>query len=59
MVLNRLFEIFDRDQNGAVDQKEFLAGLSVLCHGGRDQKIKVSLFVFCEGKAFIAFRMRT
>ena len=45
-MLNRLFDIFDRDGNGRVDTQEFLAGLSVLCGGDQDTKIQTAFSLY-------------
>jgi Ca2+-binding EF-hand superfamily protein len=53
-VLNRLFDIFDRDGDGLVDSQEFLSGLSVLCHGERDEKIRAAFELYdYDGDNFI------
>lgn len=54
-VLDRLFNIFDQDQNGLVDFSEISGGLSVLCGGDRDEKVQAafSLYDF-NGDGFIS-----
>ena len=38
LVLGRLYDIFDTDDDGVVDFTELSTGLSVLCGGNRDEK---------------------
>ncbi|RAW38367.1 hypothetical protein PC110_g5374 [Phytophthora cactorum] len=54
-VIDGLFDLFDRDNSGAVDFGELASGLSVLCGGTKDQKVEVafSLFDF-NGDGFIS-----
>jgi len=40
LVLSRLFTVFDKDSNGVVDFSELISGLSVLCGGSHDDKIR-------------------
>ena len=44
--LGMLFDLFDRDGNGLVDIQELLSGLSVLCGGERDDKIRAAFELF-------------
>jgi Ca2+-binding EF-hand superfamily protein len=55
VVLERLFDIFDSDNNGVVDFSDMASGLSVLCSGSRDAKAKAvfSLYDF-NGDGFIS-----
>ncbi|CAH0480583.1 unnamed protein product [Peronospora belbahrii] len=54
-VVDSLFDLFDRDDSGAVDFGEVASGLSVLCGGTKDQKVETafSLFDF-NGDGFIS-----
>ncbi|KAF1780263.1 EF-Hand 1, calcium-binding site [Phytophthora cactorum] len=54
-VIDGLFDLFDRDNSGAVDFGELASGLSVLCGGTKDQKVEAafSLFDF-NGDGFIS-----
>ncbi|CAI5744362.1 unnamed protein product [Peronospora destructor] len=59
-VIDSLFDLFDRDGNEAVDFVELASGLSVLCGGTKDQKVKAafSLFDF-NGDGRISFNEMT
>lgn len=43
---NFLFDLFDSDRNGIVDQKELISGLSILCKGTRASKLQLVFNVF-------------
>ena len=54
--MNRLglFDLFDVDGSGAVDLNELSAGLSVLCGGGREEKVEAAFAMFdFDGNGFI------
>lgn len=55
VVADRLFDVFDRDGNGQIDFSELAGGLSVLCKGARDAKVRAafSLYDF-NGDGFIS-----
>jgi len=59
-LLDRLFDVFDEDGNGLVDFEE-LCGVSVLCAGDRNDKIRAAFSVFdYNNDGFISFEeMRT
>lgn len=40
---DRLFGIFDQDQDGTVDFSELMAGLSILCKGDPEEKLRCKL----------------
>ena len=44
--LDTLFDVFDYDGNGIVDNRELLSGLSIVCGGASDAKIKAA-FALC------------
>ncbi|KAL4176746.1 hypothetical protein KRP22_001687 [Phytophthora ramorum] len=46
LILNRLFVIFDEDHNGAVDFCELSSGLSVLCGGSREEKVRAAFSLY-------------
>lgn len=46
-LINRLYDAFDSDQNGLVDFIELASGLTLLCQGSRDSKIR-SAFQLCD-----------
>jgi len=55
LILNRLFSIFDQDQTGKVDYQELVSGLSVLCGGNREDKIRAAFALFdFNGDGFIS-----
>merc|ERR1712139_602547 len=39
-VQQAVFDLFDRDDNGVVDMMELICGISLLCQGTEDDKIK-------------------
>ena len=44
----RLFAALDTDGNGVVDNNELIAGLSVLCAGSNDEKIRAAFMLYGE-----------
>ncbi|CAE7805013.1 Frq1, partial [Symbiodinium sp. KB8] len=46
MITNRLFDVFDSDGNGVIDASELAAGLSVLCGGSREDKVKAAFDLY-------------
>ena len=48
-MLYRLFDVFD-DGDGVVDRKLFFSGLTVLCDGERDSKIRAAFDLYDEDK---------
>lgn len=46
LVLDRLFDLFDRDNEGRVDASELAAGLCLLCGGPRDHKLHTAFMLF-------------
>lgn len=45
-VKNAVFDLFDRDDNHVVDLMELICGISLLCGGSEDEKIKAVFDVF-------------
>lgn len=45
-VIERLFVIFDSDQNGIIDHKELASGLSVLCAGSKEDKVRAAFTLY-------------
>lgn len=41
----RLFAIFDQDQDGTVDFSELMSGLSILCKGDPEEKLRRTLLL--------------
>lgn len=56
-VLNRLFDIFDTNNDGVCNFVEFATGLSVLCVGDREEKIKAAFSLYDENEV-CCFRER-
>ena len=55
LVLARLFDLFDTNGDGRVDFAELASGLSVLCGGSRDDKVKAAFQLFdFNGDGFIS-----
>lgn len=55
IVADRLFDVFDRDGNGKIDFSELASGLSVLCKGARDAKVKAAFRLYdFNGDGFIS-----
>ena len=50
VVLERMFDIFDSNDDGVVDAAEFLSGLSVLVGGERDAKIRAAFDMYDYNK---------
>jgi len=47
-ILNSLFEFFDLDGNGTVDVNEIMVGLSIICGGSLDDKMRVAFDLIDE-----------
>jgi len=47
-VINAVFDLFDRDDNGVVDMMELICGASLLCTGSEEDKIHAVFNVFDE-----------
>ena len=45
-VVASLFKVFDSNGNGSVDSRELASGISVLCAGQRDEKIRAAFSLF-------------
>jgi len=59
-VISRLFEIFDEDGNGVVDARELASGLSILCSGSRDEKVRSAFSLFdYNGDGYISLEEMT
>lgn len=55
VVADRLFDVFDRDHDGRIDFSELASGLSVLCKGARDAKVKAAFRLYdFNGDGFIS-----
>jgi Ca2+-binding EF-hand superfamily protein len=52
---DRLFATFDADGNGVVDHTELLTGISVLCAGSQDDKVR-AMFELYGGCPFFSSR---
>lgn len=54
-IQHAVFDLFDRDDNGVVDMLELICGLSMLCAGDQEEKIRAVFSVFDEnGDGFIS-----
>lgn len=42
----RLFDLFDKNKDGVIDIKEFIAGFSVLCRGTEEEKMDLTFKAF-------------
>ena len=59
-VIPRLFDMFDTDTNGVVDFKELASGLSVLCGGSREDKVRIAFQLYdYDGDGVITFAEMT
>ncbi len=45
-VLDELFDTFDADHSDSVDMTELASGLSLLCGGSRDEKIRAAFELY-------------
>jgi Ca2+-binding EF-hand superfamily protein len=55
VVVERLFQIFDENNDGSVDFSEFASGISVLCGGSRDEKVENAFALYdYNGDGFIS-----
>ena len=45
ILLDRLYSLFDKDGNGTVDWKEFAFGMSLVCAGDREKRLRVAFDV--------------
>lgn len=46
VIADRLFDVFDTDQDGQIDFSELASGLSVLCKGARNAKVKAAFRLY-------------
>lgn len=46
MLVDRIFELFDKDNNGLVDFNELASGLSVLCGGSQTDKVRAAFNLY-------------
>ena len=54
VILKRVFDIFDKDGNGLIDHAELVAGLSVLCGGSSQSKVRTAFNMFdANGDGYI------
>jgi len=54
-VKHAVFDLFDRDDNGVVDNMELICGISLLCQGSEEDKIHAVFDIFDEnGDGFIS-----
>ena len=49
-IFNTQSEIFDSDESGSIDFREFVTGLSVLLKGSFDEKIDCTYSMFIDFK---------
>ena len=60
MLCKSLFEMFDTDENGVVDFSELASGLSILCRGSRDDKVRAAFSLYdANGDGFISLEEMT
>jgi Ca2+-binding EF-hand superfamily protein len=54
-IVAQLFELFDEDGNGYVDHAEMASGLSVLCGGSREDRVRAAFSLYdTDGNGFIS-----
>eukprot|EP00927_Polykrikos_kofoidii_P014101 TRINITY_DN1614_c0_g2_i1.p1 TRINITY_DN1614_c0_g2~~TRINITY_DN1614_c0_g2_i1.p1 ORF type:complete len:352 (-),score=58.29 TRINITY_DN1614_c0_g2_i1:131-1108(-) len=54
-ICHGVFDLFDRDGNGAVDMMEIISGVSLLCEGSEDDKVHAVFEIFDrDGDGFIS-----
>ncbi|KAF0720340.1 Aste57867_395 [Aphanomyces stellatus] len=60
MFLDRLFQLFDANQDGWVDFSELTAGLSILCAGSKEDKVQAAFTLFdFNGDGYISLEEMT
>ena len=40
LIVNRIFDIFDKDKNNFIDSDEFISGIESIIHGKQEEKIR-------------------
>ena len=45
-IVEKVFQVMDRDRDGVIDGKELISGLTVLCGGDRDSKIRAAFVLY-------------
>mmetsp|Transcript_840 Transcript_840/g.1328 ORF Transcript_840/g.1328 Transcript_840/m.1328 type:complete len:196 (+) Transcript_840:125-712(+) len=54
-ISSRIFKVFDRNGDGFVDKKEFLAGMTLLIGGSSEEKLKTTFSLFdLDGDGYIS-----
>lgn len=48
ILMDKVFDTFDRDRDGIVNTREFVVGLSQCCRGSEEQKLQCKRFLFIE-----------
>ena len=46
-MLERVCQVFDREQNGMITEEEFVQGLSIFLRGTLSEKIECKIAVLC------------
>ena len=54
-VAQRIFEIYDTNQDGKIDFREFMCGLSVMLRGTLEQRLRITFSIFdLDGDGYVS-----
>ncbi len=56
LVLSHLFDVFDANADGVVDSRELVSGLSFLCGGSNDDRVKSAFALYGMQRCCCCYR---